>query len=231
MYIKGEIGDLTPIDKHEVEKFITSPLDEKDYFKCEKENLVSLKNYLLELKEQKKEYDKLIAEPLKSIQEKNTWCKDIQPINNDSYLMKAKAKNYPSVFIGEYDDNFWFQKSYYDSLNPRGFVYNIRLKKRQEIINNSKDELQEIKRIIQSFGFSNEDEGLITISNHFLVIPYSFEEVHIQKKRKTSLYHTIRLNKNGEFTSNYCGITYFDDKESKKYADGFIKKLYLSKTK
>ena len=70
MYVRGKISDLTPIDIPEVENFITSPLNEIDYFKCQKEDLVSLRDYLLELKGQKMEYDKLISEPLKSIQEK-----------------------------------------------------------------------------------------------------------------------------------------------------------------
>lgn len=231
MYVRGKIADLTPIDIPEVEDFVVSSLDEIDYFKCNRENLVSLKNYLLELKEQKKEYDRLIANPLKSIQDKNIWCKDVQPAARDIFFMEAKAKNYPSVFIGEDNDKLFGSGIAYDSLDPRGLIYSRRMIKRHEILNNSKDELLEIKKIIQSFGFGSEDEGLITISNHFLIIPYSFEEVHIQKKRKTSMYHIIKLNKNDEFTSNHCGMTYFEEKKSKDYADSFVKKLYLSKSK
>ena len=123
MYVRGKISDLTPIDIPEVEDFIISPLNEIDYFKCKREDLVSLKNYLLELKEKKKKYDSLIAEPLKSIQEKNTWCKDVQPAIGDIYFMKVQAKNYPSVFIGEYDNSFVGSGIAYDSLDPRGFIY------------------------------------------------------------------------------------------------------------
>lgn len=231
MYVRGKISDLTPIDIPEVENFITSPLNEIDYFKCQKEDLVSLRDYLLELKEQKKEYDKLIAEPLKSIQEKNTWCIDVQPATGDIFFMEAQSKNYPSVFISQYDDNFVGSGIAYDSLDPRGFIYSKRMIKRHAILKNSKDELLEIQKIIQSFGFSSDKEGLITASNHFLIVPYSFEEVHIQKKRKTSMYHIIKLNKNGEYVSNHCGMTYFDKKKSKNYADSFVKKLYLSKSK
>ena len=145
--------------------------------------------------------------------------------------MEAQSRNYPSVFIGQCDDNFVSSGIAYDSLDPRGFIYSKRMIKRHAILKNSKDELLEIQKIIQSFGFGSEDEGLITVSNHFLIVPYSFEEVHIQKKRKTSMYHIIKLNKNGEYVSNQCGMTYFDEKQSKNYADSFVKKLYLSKSK
>ena len=249
MYVRGKISDLKPIDTSEVEEFIISPMDEIDFFECstddflinpfdeidcfkyDKENLTSLNNYLIELKEQKKEYDRLIAKPLNSIQEKNSWCKDIQPAIGDTYFMRAQAKNYPSIFIGEKNDNLVDSEIANTYPKLKEIIFGNRVLNRLDILNNSKEELLEIKRIIQSFGFVSEDEGFITISKHFLIVPYSFEEVHIQKKRKTSRYHIIKINKNGEFTSNYCGMTYFDQKKSKNYADSFSKKLYLAKDK
>ena len=229
MYINGKISDLVPIEIPEIENFITSSLNEIDYFNCNKSDLVSLKEFLLELKWKKREYDRLIAKPLKFIQEKNPWCNDIQPANINNYIMEAQAKNYPSIFIGDYNQNLVSGGIAYSSIDPRSFLYKNRLYQRSKIINNSKDELLEIKNIIREFGFNNEDEGFVTVSNHFLVIPYNFEEVHIQKKRKTSMYHKIQLDQKGEFISDYCGMTHFDNKKTKKYADSFVKKLYLSK--
>ena len=226
MFVRGKIDDLTPINMHEVEDFIISSLDEIDYFKCNRENLVLLRNYLLELREKKKEYDRLIADPLKSIQEKNSWCIDVQPAVGDIYFMEAKAKNYPSVFIGEDGDKLFGSGIGYNSIDPRGFLYRKRMSKRHEILSNSKDELTEIKNILESFGFK-EDVGLITASSHFLVIPHSFEEIEIQKRPIDSHHiHRIKLDKNDEFCSEHCGVG-FDDKDGKKYANSFVKKLYL----
>lgn len=230
MYVKGNISDLTSIGRSEKEDFINSSLDEMGYFKCNKDNLVTLKNYLIELNKQKKEYDRLIADPLKSIQEKNSWCKDVQPAAGDIYFMEAKSKNYPSVFIGE-RGGLVDSGIAYDSLDPRGFIYEKRSIKRHKIANNSKDELLEIKKIIQSFGFGNTDEGLVTASNRFLVTPYSFEELHIQTNGGIPMYYIIKLNKDGKFTYDYYGTSYFDDNKSKYYANVLSKKLYLSKDK
>jgi len=231
MYVKGNISDLTSIGRYEEEDFINSPLDEIGYFKCDKENLVTLKNYLVELNKQKKEYDRLIADPLKSIQEKNSWCKDVQPAAGDIYFMEAKAKNYPSVFIGEYNGNLVDSGIAYDSLDLRRLIYEKRIEKRHKIIENSKDELLEIKKTIQSFGFGNKDDGLVTASNRFLVTPYSFDELHIQTNGGILMDYIIKLNKDGKFIYDYYGLTYFDDNKSKDYADALSKKLYLSKDK
>ena len=239
MYVKGNISDLTSIGRYEEEDFINSPLDEIGYFKCDKENLVTLKNYLVELNKRKKDYDRLIADPLKSIQEKNSWCKDVQPAwckdvqpaAGNIYFMEAKSKNYPSVFIGEYNGNLVDSGIAYGSLDLRGFIYEKRIEKRHKIIENSKDELLEIKKAIQSFGFGNTDEGLVTVSNRFLVTPYSFEGLHIQTNGGKPMDYIIKLNKGGKFTYDYYGLTYFDGNKSKDYADALSKKLYLSKDK
>ena len=228
MYNTGTISDLTFTDKSQIEEFFKSSFDEIGYFNCNIGNLVSLREYLIELKKKKSEYDKLIAEPLKSIQEKNPWCTDIQPANEDIFIMKVQTKNYPSIYI--FDDN--------DELGANAIVmshnpilnnmYLKRYDERTEIIDNSVEELKEIENIIRSFGFNNANEGLITISNRFLVVPYSFEEVHVKKKR-LGYYQAIRLDDNGNFISDSCGLTCFNRKDTKKYANSLVRKLYLTK--
>lgn len=229
MYSRGSYGDLIPIDFPEVRKFVISPEDEVSFFDCNMEDLVSLRDYLLELKQKKIEYNKMIEEPLRSIQEKNPWCIDIQPEMNDPFLMSAEAKNYPSIYI--YYDNDFYGSGIQTSYNPISrYLHTKRWRERKKIVDNSKEELLEIKRILESFGFSDEYSGLITASKHFIVIPRSFEEIEIQKRPIESLYiHRIKLNKNDEFYSDYCGLARFDDKDGKKYADRFVKKLYLTK--
>ena len=53
--------------------FLASDLNEVEYFGCDKTSLILLKDYLLELKQKKEEFDKLVSEPLKSIKSKNKW--------------------------------------------------------------------------------------------------------------------------------------------------------------
>lgn len=228
MYNTGSYKDLVSIDFPEVREFIVSPEDEVSFFNCNMENLVSLRDYLLELKKKKEEYDKLIEVPLKSIQEKNPWCIDVQPAIRSHYIMKANAKNYPSIYIA-YDDDFYGNGI--DLSNPlTRYLVNKRWLERRKIAENSKNELLEIKKILESFDFKSENEGLITASSRFLVILRSFEEIEIQKRPIESLYiHRIKLNKNAEFYSDYCGLARFTDKDGKKYADSFVKKLYLTK--
>lgn len=230
MYNTGNYMDLISIDFPEVREFIISPEDEVSFFNCNMENLVSLRDYLLELKKKKEEYDKLIEAPLKSIQEKNPWCIDVQPAIRSPFIMKANAKNYPSIYMAYEDDDF-YGNGIRVSYNPLiRYLDNKRWNERRKIIKNSKDELLEIKKILESFGFKSENDGLITLSSRFLVIPRSFEEIEIQKRPIESLYiHRIKLNKNNEFYSDYCGLARFNDKDGKKYADSFIKKLYLTK--
>ena len=228
MYNMGKISDLIYIDKYEVESFIKSYLDEIGYFNCSIGNLVSLKEYLIELKVKKEEYDRLISGPLKSIKEKNLWCTDIQPANGEDFCMEAKAKNHPSINISSDIRNFSSSLISQDNIPLLNHLYSKRFEERSLIGYNSKFELLEIQRIIKSFGFSNDGRGLITASERFIVIPYNFEEVHIKRKR-LGYYYIIKMDSKGNFIFNDCGLTCFNSKDSKKYADSFIKKLYLTK--
>lgn len=230
MYSRGSYGDLIPIDFPEVKEFVISSEDEASFFNCNREDLVSLKDYLLELKQKKSEYNKMIEKPLRSIQEKNPWCVDIQPEAKDLFIMKAMAENYPSIYI-HYANNDFYGNGIELSYNPiLRYLHTKRWRERKKIVNNSKEELLEIKSILESFGFSDDFHGLITVSKHFIVIPHSFDELSVQKRIRTDLYaHKIILDKNGEYSSDYCGLAGFGDKEGKKYADSYIKKLYLTK--
>ena len=81
--------------------FLASDLNEIEYFNCDKTALMSLKDYLIELKEKKETYDKLIIEPLKSIQSKNKWVKYIEPdhyLNKDGLVVWGKTA--PTFLLG-----------------------------------------------------------------------------------------------------------------------------------
>lgn len=65
-------------------EFLDSNLDEIEFFGCDKQDYISLEQYLHELKLKKEEYDKLITPYLKSIQNKNKWVKEIVPSHDIS---------------------------------------------------------------------------------------------------------------------------------------------------
>ena len=209
----GNVSDLYSTSIDEYEKFVSSPLDEIEYFECDSNDIITLKEYLLELKKQKSEYYKLIRDYLSSIKEKNPWCIDVQPINSEFFIMEATTKNYPSVFIRENEGALSIGSLAYDSGSILGPLYSRRYYARKKIIENSRAELLEIEKIIKSFGFDNKPNGLITKSNRFLVTPYNFDEVYVQKKPTLCLKHKIKT----------------DDEISGNFSDSLVKKLYLKK--
>ena len=148
MYNKGKIADLTPIDIPEVENFVVSSIDEIDYFNCNVEDLVSLRDYLIELKEKQNDYSKLITEPLKSIQEKNPWCKDIQPAMSGIFKMEAKSNNYPSIYIGKDNEELGYNGIEMGHNPISNNIYLKRYIERKSIVHNSRDELLEIEKKI-----------------------------------------------------------------------------------
>ena len=107
MYNTGSYKDLISINPSEIKKFIISSKNEKEFFNCDVGDLISLRDYLVESKKKKEKYSKLIKAPLKTKQEKNPWCIDVQPAVESPFIMKAEAKNYPSICIGYENDNFY----------------------------------------------------------------------------------------------------------------------------
>ena len=93
-------------------------MNEIKYFNCNVDNLVSLRDYLLQLKKKKAEYNKLIKEPLESIQKKNIWCTDVQPEIDCPFIMKVESKNYPTIWIEENNGSFGYNDISYNTLNP-----------------------------------------------------------------------------------------------------------------
>ena len=145
MYETGKISDLIFTEDHEVENFVKSSLDEVEYFNCDGNNLVSLRDYLMEFKKKKEEYDRLIEEPLKSIQKKNPWCIDVQPAIRNHLIMEAVSNNYPSIYIlnkeqliqEDFDSFIYFNPTLYNSILK--ILYLKRYSERKNIIYNSKD--------------------------------------------------------------------------------------------
>ncbi len=130
--------------------FLASDLDEAAYFDCDKSSLISLKEYLNGMKQKKEQYDELVSEPLKSIQNKNRWVIDIKPSHYlDENGLLVLGKTQPTFLLG-IDSNF--SKGNPDDYIRIGGYYvtpflNLKMKTRSKILENSQEELHEINKI------------------------------------------------------------------------------------
>lgn len=118
----------------------------EEKFLINKEDLLLLKDYLLELKQTKNNYIKRIEEPLKSIQSKNRWVKEVYPSFRVTPRIVLAGKNDPVIgcslnnVTGKYE-------------HTAGWVHvpmvgDIRLKNRVKVLDNSQEELHEIGQVI-----------------------------------------------------------------------------------
>lgn len=160
--------------------FLASDLNEVEFYDCEcdKNSLISLKEYLLELKQKMDTYEKLIVNPLSSIQNKNEWVKTVLPIC-DIYLncLDVEGYNTPLYTLGMLGMN-----SEDKTVNPSEYVLtgstiiytttsflNPRIKRYENdikiLLQNSQDELHEINNIVQDLNIVNYP--FKTISNQF----------------------------------------------------------------
>ena len=205
-------------------KFIESELNENEYFCCNKENLISLKEYITELKLKKQKYSDQIKEQLHSIQQKNKWVTDIQPsFNWPSVDIKVEAKNYPSIGIGRVkeDGKLEMTSELYSVFLTDSIIYR-RIKNRKKIISNSQEELKEIEKIINNFNFLNEKEGIISVSENFVIRPNDLDTIDIFTNKRR-FFH-INLNDDESYL--------FKDSKNillKNYSKRLINKIQIKK--
>ena len=126
--------------------FLNSNLDEVDYFRCDcdKESLISLRDYLEELKLVDSKYRKNIKEPLESIIAKNRWVKIVG--TNDPGELCIYGKNGPWVSVNINEDT-----GFYQCVGELVMGLGIRNYLRRNIVTNSREELIEIGRIAEKF--------------------------------------------------------------------------------
>lgn len=163
--------------------FLASDLNEVEYFGCDKTSLMSLKDYLLELKQKKEEFDKLVSEPLKSIKSKNKWVIDVVP-RYDGYLdgVLIRGKNDPVLGIGIDPAMAAAQgKKASDYILTGGMVitpfHNLKFKNRIKVLENSQDEIREIDTIARNLNFINEEFN--TVSGKFEIQSSEYDECDI----------------------------------------------------
>src|SRR5699024_6037478 len=83
-FLDDDLVEILNVKKYSYKRFLdflNTDLNEIQYFgcDCDKTSLISLKEYLLELKQKKDNYEHLIIEPLSSVQNKNKWVERIIP--------------------------------------------------------------------------------------------------------------------------------------------------------
>lgn len=157
--------------------FIASELDESNYFNCsDKKSLISLKEYLNDMQKKNEEYIKLISEPLKSIQNKNKWVEDIRPshdLNDDGLLILG---NKESILLLGIDPNLSKRNSndyiIIGSSHMNSFL-NLKMNKREKILENSQEELHEINRVCHELNIL--ENPFITVSGYFFINPSKYD--------------------------------------------------------
>lgn len=130
--------------------FIKADMTEEDFL-TKKDNLILLKDYLLDLKSVKEDYINKIQEPLKSIQQKNNWVQDVYPffsIGQRAQYIIISGKNDP-VISCDFDNEsnrYIFSGGYVHV----PIVGNYRFNKRKKVLDNSQKEINEISQIIDA---------------------------------------------------------------------------------
>jgi len=172
---------MSQISYKEFLNFLGSNLNEVEYFGCDKTSLILLKDYLLELKQKKEEYDKLIIEPLKSIQSKNKWVKNIIPDHDlDENGLVIRGKTAPTFLLGI---NPEFSKG-----NPEDYIriggnyvtpfLQMKMKNRKKLLENSQEELHEINKIVHQLNVI--EKSFTTVSNRFEINPSEYDRCDIE---------------------------------------------------
>ncbi len=155
--------------------FLDSNLTEMDYFQVEGENLITLKEYLIETRKKFLEYQSLIEEPLKQIQTKNSSIINIIPDYINEYL-RLYILNYENIkeplkvtkiedlkmFIVDYDK---------DSLQFNTRLERYKFNRNLDKVNYLYDELDKIWEIANNFYFdfniSSVSKFLMYLMNYF----------------------------------------------------------------
>ena len=163
--------------------FLASDLNEVEYFGCDKTSLILLKDYLLELKEKKERFDKLVSEPLKSIKSKNKWVIDVVP-RYDGYLdgVLIRGKNDPVLGVGIATsmDAVQDKKTSVYTLTGGMLItpfHKLKYKNRIKVLDNSQDEIREIDTIARNLNFINEEFN--TVSGKFGIESTEYDECDI----------------------------------------------------
>ena len=139
----------------QIKLFLNSELDEGDYYSLSKENLLTLREYLLKLKEKDDEFQSRIQNQFNSIKEKCDWLEDI---NFDGVVKKDGTYEMSAIYLNSNDGVNLIVRlnknhDQYEELVkkvPKLYLVSSKVRKhlaRQEDIKYIQEELREIDNI------------------------------------------------------------------------------------
>ena len=238
-----DLLEMLSVKKNSYKKFLdflNSDLNEIQYFgcDCDKTSLIALKDYLLELKQKKDNYEHLIIDPLSSIQNKNKWVERIIPHHNLNInglqVIGYKSPRYIFGINPEHSrtmtDDYIFMGSTRIYLTS---FWRPKDKKIEKLLSNSQEELHEINKIAHKL---NVIEGQIsTISDNFKIDPTNYEECKINGSWGTMVRYdksTDRIESVEPIISRdtfYKMEGIYQEKLSLEESEKLVKKLYIKR--
>ena len=163
--------------KKELLELLNSDMDEATFFGYNKSSLITLKEYLEELRNARQDYQVNIAEPLKSIKRRNKWVETVT-IHKIPYtrIPRPVIDEFNLIFNGKNAPHIAVETNTYTSAWPvvpfaTGPTKRIREEYRKKILENSRDEIVEIGIIsakhIEQLRDATSVSGQFIIKNNY----------------------------------------------------------------
>ncbi len=194
--------------------FIYSSKDEIDSFGLDKQELISLKEYLKGLRKLYSIYSMKIKAPFISITKKNNWIKDIQPNFNHFSNSVMDIIDYNGNIITLNKEN----GKYVVHLDPRY--------KDEKLCKEFASELEEIENISEEFVVDGE---VNTASNNFSLRFQNFDTMDLRMNLQNFIDNSLSYENAEESALQYYSTFLSQNHMLKANKDKVIKKLYLKK--
>jgi len=139
----------------QVKKFLSTNLTEAEYYSLSKENLITLKEYLLQLKDKDNDFQTSIQEQFQSIRKKCSW---LSAISFGGLIHESGNYEITAIYLYSKDEidlivNYNHLNDKYEDLTkkvPKVYLLNRKVKKhlvRQSDIDLIQEELREIENV------------------------------------------------------------------------------------
>lgn len=195
---------------------------------------MTLKDYLIELKHKRDNYDNLIFEPLSSIRSKNDWVNKIIP-DHDLNIngLQVIGHKTPRYMLGIYPKN---PNDYIFIGSTRIYLMSFthpKDKNIERLLNNSQEELHEINKIAHELNII--ENGISTISGNFEIDSTQYEECKINSAWGTMVRYdkdTEKIEVVDPIISKdtfYKMEDIYQEKMSLEESERLVKKLYIKR--
>ncbi len=213
-----EIKKIDTINK--LHEFLRSSKDEAEFFGLDKNDYISMKEYVERLNYLNNLYFLRIKSPFMSLTKKNRWVKDIQPNfnqNNEHVLDVIDYRGNTTPIIKEYDTY----------ICPFGSS-----RREEKLCKNSNEELKEIDEISKKIDLSEIKNREETLSNNFLITVKNFNTPIVTMNLKFLISKEMNYEEVEALLSDYhtAYATYLiQNKTLSNSKEQVVKKLYLKK--